>query len=90
MNYSMANNKKNDEKKITEFRFNFNIKTVFIIAFVGLFLFYLYSTVSKEVQKVIPERPLTSIIQDIRQNRVDKVDIIDNKVLVYTKTSRLP
>lgn len=86
----MNNNKKNSkDKKIAEFRFNFNIKTVFIIVFVGIFLLYIYNAVSNEVQKVIPEKSISSIMQNIRDNKVQKVDIIDNKILVYYKDKSL-
>jgi cell division protease FtsH len=86
----MNNNKKNTkDKKIAEFRFNFNIKTVFIILFIGIFFLYLYNTVSKEVQKVVPEKSISTIIQNIRDNKVEKLDIIENKILVYYKDKSL-
>ncbi len=86
----MNNIKKNNkDKKIAEFRMNFNVKTLFIVFFVGLFILYIYNAISSEVKRVIPEKPLTGVIQDIKGNKVQKLDIIDNKILVYYKNESL-
>ncbi len=78
-------NKKAGEKKLTEFKFNFNAKTLFILLFAGLFLFFTFRSISNEVKKAVPEKPVTAIIQDLRQNKVEKLEVIDNKILVYYK-----
>lgn len=86
---SNKNEKKDPVKKITEFSFNLNLKTIFIVGFVLLFGFYLYSNISNEVKKAVPEKPLSTVIQDIKDKKVDQVDIIDNKIIVYYKSKDL-
>jgi cell division protease FtsH len=86
---SNKNGKKDSVKKITEFSFNLNLKTIFIVGFVLLFGFYLYSNISNEVKKAVPEKPLSTVIQDIKDKKVDQVDIIDNKIIVYYKSKDL-
>lgn len=83
------NGKSQGVKKFAEFNFNLNIKTLFIIVFIGFFFFYLFSVVTREVKKAIPEKPITSVLQDIKQNKVDEIDVVDNKIIVYYKDKNL-
>lgn len=75
--------------KISEFHFNFNIKNFFIIFFVIIFLFFAYQSISSEIKQALPEKSITSVVKDIKENKVNKVEIIDNKVLVYYKNNNL-
>lgn len=77
------------EFKISEFRFNVNLKNFFIIFFVIVFLFFAYRSISSEIKQALPEKSITSVVKDIKDNKVSKVEIIDNKVLVYYKNSNL-
>ncbi len=86
---SNKNEKKDPVKKITEFSFNLNLKTIFIVGFVLLFGFYLYTNISNEFKKAVPEKPLTGVIQDIKDKKIDQLDIIDNKIIVYYKNKDL-
>jgi len=75
--------------KITEFRFNFDLKNAFIIFFVVVFLFFAYRSISGEIKQALPEKSITSVVKDIKDGKVKKVEIIDNKVLVYYKNDNL-
>ncbi|OGK22969.1 cell division protein FtsH [Candidatus Roizmanbacteria bacterium RIFCSPLOWO2_01_FULL_37_12] len=79
----------NTIKKIAEFKFNFDLKTVFIIFFVGLFAYYLFNSLSKEVKQALPEKSFTTIVKEIKEGKVQKVEIVDNKILVYYKNEKL-
>lgn len=72
-----------------DFRFKFDIKTLFIIAFAGFFLFYAFTAISREVNKVIPEKPITAVVKDIKEGKVDRVEIVDNKIVVMYKNDKL-
>ncbi len=74
---------------LSNFNFKFDLKTVFIVAFVGFFLLYGLTAVSREVNKAVPEKSITSLVKDIRDGKVSKVEILDNKILVYYKNSSL-
>src|SRR3989344_3060882 len=76
-------------KKIAQFNFNLDLKSIFIIVFVGLFAFYVFNSVSKEIKQTLPEKPLTTIGKEIKQGKVEKVEIIDNKIIVYYKNDKL-
>ena len=76
-------------KKIAQFNFNLDLKSIFIIVFVGLFAFYVFNSVSKEIKQTLPEKPLTTIVKEIKQGKVEKVEIIDNKIIVYYKNDKL-
>lgn len=77
------------EFKITEFRFNFNLKNFFVIFFVVTFLLFAYRSISSEIKQALPEKSITSVVKDIKDGKVNKVEIIDNKILVYYKNSNL-
>ncbi len=75
--------------KITEFRFNFDIKNLFIIFFVVIFLYFAYRSISSEIKQALPEKSITTVVKDIKDGRVKKVEIIDNKIIVYYKNDNL-
>lgn len=84
----MKNGKHNKVKKIAELNFNLNLKTIFIILFAGLFFLYIFSNVTREVKKAVPEKPISTIITEIKQNKVESVDISDNKIIVHYKNDQ--
>lgn len=74
-------------KKITQFSFQFDIKNIFILLFIFTFLYFAFKSVSKEINQTLPEKPLSTILQEIKNNKVKKVDVVDNKILVYYKNN---
>lgn len=79
------NMKKNDEKKIKEFKINFDVKTLFILLFAGLFLYSIYTSFIKEVNKVAPNKPISNIVKDIKDNKVAEIETEDNKIVAKYK-----
>ncbi len=77
--------RKNSSKKLNFLGLHIDVKMLFIAFFVFLFLVYGFSLLSKEVNKVAPEKPLTTVISEIKQNKIEHVEVIDNKVLVFYK-----
>ncbi|HLD26898.1 MAG TPA: ATP-dependent zinc metalloprotease FtsH [Patescibacteria group bacterium] len=71
-------------KQIVELKFNLNIKNLFIILFIGFFLFSIYLSF-KDVTKLYPEKTLTQAIHDIKNNKVKKAEIVANKVILTYK-----
>ncbi len=84
----MANGK-NQKVKIKEFKLNFNLRNLFLVVFVFLFLIYAYRAISSEVKKALPEKSITAIVKEVKQGKIKKVDVIDNKILVYYKDDKL-
>lgn len=81
--------KKNNELKVTQFKFNINIRNFFIIFFVFLFLFFAYRSITNGVKQVAPEKSITTIVKEAKEGKIKKVDLIDNKLLVYYKDNTL-
>ncbi len=81
--------KKNDIKKIAQFKLNFDLKNMFFIFFIVLFLFFAYQSISKEVKQALPEKSITTVVQDIKDKKVKSVEIVDNKVLLFYKDNSL-
>ncbi len=76
-----------NSKKTSEFQFHFDIKNIFIVFFLIIFLFYAYSSISKEISQQIPEKSITSVVQDIKNNKISRVEVADNTVTVYYKNN---
>lgn len=83
----MANKKTG--KKITEFKFNFDIRALFIVLFAALFVFFTFRSVSKEINKTLPEKPITTVVNEVKQGKVKKLEILDNRVIVYYKDNNV-
>ncbi len=82
-------NANGSKKKFTEFKFNVDIRTLFIVAFVALFLFFTFQSLSKTAKQVMPEKSITTIVKEVKQGKIKKVEIIDNKILVYYNDDKL-
>lgn len=74
---------KKQQKKITQFSLEFNVKNVFIIGFILFFGYVALSSIGNGIKDVIPEKSLNAVVEDVRSQKVKKVEIIDNKVLVH-------
>src|SRR3990167_8725871 len=81
--------KKNNGSKITQFKFNVNLRNFFLIFFVLLFVFYAYRSVSKEIKQVAPEKSITTVVKEAKEGKIKKIDLIDNKLLIYYKDGKL-
>jgi len=80
---------KKPTKKITQFKLQVNIKNIFVIGFALLFGFIAISSISKELKQALPEKSINTVVEDIRAQKVKKVEIVDNKVLIQYKDDTL-
>lgn len=87
-NSKISSSNNGNKSKFPGFKFNLDLKTIFIIIFIGFFLFYSLSAITKEVDKALPEKSITSVVSDIKDNKVSKVEISDNKIIVYYKDKK--
>jgi cell division protease FtsH len=79
----------NGRQKIREFKFNLNIKNIFLIAFVFLFLVYVYRAFNTQLKQVLPEKPISTIVTEAKQGKIKKFDVIENRIIVYYKDDKL-
>ena len=63
----------------------FNLKNIFITFFIFLFLFFLFQSLNRGIKKILPEKPISTVISEIKNNQVKKIEVYDNRVLVYYK-----
>lgn len=78
-------NKPNGQKKVAEFKLNFDIKTLFIAIFAIIFFTFAWSAINHDISQNYPEKPITTVIQDIKDGKIQKLEILDTKVIVYYK-----
>lgn len=76
--------KSQNNRKI-ELKLKFNIKTLFIALFAFLFIMYAVNAFSTEFNRVLPEKPITTVVQEIKEKKVEKIEVSDNRVLLYYK-----
>lgn len=81
--------KKNNGFKITQFKFNINLRNLFLIFFVLLFLFYAYRSISKGINQVAPEKSITTVVKEVKEGKIKKIEIIENKLLIYYQDGKL-
>ena len=84
-----SSGRKNNGSKIKQFKFNINLRNFFIILFVFLILIYAYHSVTSEINQVAPEKSITTVVNEAKAGKIKKVDVVDNKILVYYKNDTL-
>jgi len=84
----MTNNK-NQKIKIKKIKFSLNLKNFFILLFTAFFLFYTYKSINTEIKRALPEKSISQIVNEAKQKKIKKVEIIDNRILVYYKDGKL-
>lgn len=62
-------------------QFNFDIRTIFIILFMATFLLFIFSAFGESTPTPTEEKPITAVIEDIKQDRVQQITIEGNTVL---------
>lgn len=82
---SPAGNRK-PGRKVRELRMQVDVKTLFIILFIGLFAFFSIRSLTQTISDTAPrEKPITAIISDIKKDKVKRLELSDNRVSVYYK-----
>lgn len=66
-------------------KFHFSIKNIFIFLFIFLFLLSLMISAS-EYNSSQKQKPISTLLTDIKNNKIQKVEITDNKITSYYKS----
>jgi cell division protease FtsH len=72
------------QKKMFEFRLDFNLKNIVIGLFILFFLFSLFGSFGGG-QALLPEKPLSGVISDVRDQKVQKIEVEEAKLTVFYK-----
>ncbi len=70
--------------KMFEFKFNLNLKNVFIV----LFLFFLFISFVGSLSGqtgMQDEKPVSTVVSDIKDGKIQKIDVEDNKLTAHYK-----
>ena len=82
------NNSKKKVKKIFEMRLKFNLKTavlLFLVVFFGLAFFLSF----QKANELFPEKPLSSVLVDLKEGKVQKIEVLDSRLLLTYKDESL-
>jgi len=83
----MPNNKSNSRngykrqiKKIFEFRINLTPKNIFLWVIVASIIILMFIS-ARDVSRLFPQKPLSTLLGDIKNEQVKKIEVIDSKLL---------
>lgn len=69
------------QKKI----FQINIQTIFFIIVAGFILFSLFINGKDFVDRTIPEKPISTVLKEVKNNKVQNLEILEDKIIVHYK-----
>lgn len=71
-------------RKVWEFGFQFNLKNIFIGLFIAFILFSMLGNLGDKVSNLV-EKPLTTVITDVKDGKIEKIEIEDSRLTVFYK-----
>lgn len=69
------------QKKI----FEINIQTVFFIFVIGFIVLSIFLNGKDYIEKTIPERPISTILTDVKEKKVQDIEIFEDKIVAHYK-----
>jgi cell division protease FtsH len=82
------NLKKRPVRKMFEFRINLTPKNIFLWLIVGTILVMIFVS-ARDVTKIFPDKSFSSIISDVKQDKVKKIEVMGDKLLVTYKDDKM-
>ena len=76
-------------KNIAGFKFKFDIKTIFLFLFACFFIYFIVNSFTQELKKALPEKSITAMVKDIKQEKIKKIEVIDNKILATYNNDKM-
>jgi len=76
------------KKKIFELRLNLTPKNFFLWSFIILIVVFIFMS-ARDISKLFPEKPLSTLVSDIRQGEVQKVEVVGDKLLATYKDGKI-
>jgi cell division protease FtsH len=84
-NNKIQDNKKSGQLKIREFKFNIDLKNLFIIIFIVVFSIYSLRNITNSNTPAPTNKSISAIISDVKAGKIQKIDVIDNKLAITYK-----
>lgn len=82
------NGYKKNIKKIFEFKLNLTPKNI-ILWIIAVIVFSMIISNARDVSKLFPNKPLSTLLQDAKNGEVKKVEVIDTKLLATYKDDKI-
>lgn len=82
------NGYKKNIKKIFEFKLNLTPKNI-ILWIIAIIVFTLILSNARDISKLFPNKPLSTLLQDAKSGEVKKVEVIDTKLLATYKDGKI-
>jgi len=80
-------NENKKKKKLFEWKIEINLKNLFIAFFLFIFLYQFFHTINQELKQITPEKPITQVIKEIKEKKVKKIEIRENRLLIEYKNN---
>ena len=74
------NGKNKKIKKIFEFKLNLTPKNIFLWLIIGSIILLTFVS-TRDVSKLFPDKPLSTLIGDVKNGQVKKIEVIESKLL---------
>ncbi len=71
-------------RKMFAFQLNFNLKNIIIGLFVAFLLFSIFGSIA-DPSRVLPEKPLSTVVADVKEGSVSKVEVEESRLIVSYK-----
>src|SRR3989344_9537207 len=75
-----VSSKHQGKKKIFEFKLNLTPKNLFLWSIILLIVLFIGMS-ARDISKLFPEKPLSTLIADVKQGNVQKIEVIGDKLL---------
>lgn len=83
-NINKPESSKEEKSKIKEFKFNVNIKNIVIFFFLAILAYMILFPLNRDMTAA-PEKPINQVVKDIKENKVEKVEVYENKIIANYK-----
>ena len=75
--------------KVKKTKFRLSAANIFILMIVGLFLFSFYDSYQQYLKQTEPEKSISTILTEVKNNKIKELEITENKILVKYKNGNL-
>jgi cell division protease FtsH len=75
--------------KKTKKKIKINITTIFFLLVVGLFIVSFFVNSQRYIEENIPKKPISTVLNDVKNNKVEKLEVTNEKVIVTYKNEKL-
>lgn len=82
------NGGKRNIKKIFEFKVNLTPKNIFLWIIIATILLLMFLG-SRDVSKLFPEKSLSTLISDVKNGQVKKIEVVESKLLATYKDEKI-